>query len=114
MLLDQRAPSPGYVDGKSDGGTAAPLSTLQLWPAVLIFVDQFGYDSSVAHLARATIQNSIFGHAENLLGGLLNHCHGEDDMNIDIDEDDCIVVETKGRRLPHRVHRPTACNRNAF
>jgi hypothetical protein len=77
MLLDQRAPSPGHADGKSDDGTTAPLSTLQIWPAVLTFVDQFGYDSSVAHLTRATSQNSIFGHAENLLGGLKNERRGD-------------------------------------
>jgi hypothetical protein len=33
---------------------------------------QFGYDSSVVHLAAATSQNTIFGHAENLLLDLKN------------------------------------------
>jgi len=44
---------------------------------MLTFVDQFGYDSSVAHLARATSQNSIFGHAENLLSSLKNERRGD-------------------------------------
>jgi hypothetical protein len=77
MLLDQRPFSPGDANGKSNDGTTALLSTLQSWPAVLTFVDQFVYDSSVAHLARATSQNSIFGHAENLLDGLKNERRGD-------------------------------------
>lgn len=39
---------------------------------MLIVVTQFGYDFSVVHLAAATSQNSIFGHAENLLLDLKN------------------------------------------
>lgn len=60
------------VAGKSDDSKTSFLLVFQVRTAILTVATQFGYDSSVVQLAAATSQNSVFGHAENLLLDLKN------------------------------------------